>query len=458
MITELNREILRLSSLGLVEHSADRRQAIHHKHVEAFSEQLRPMIERALKEEADFVAKEWFEQAEKIALWLIGPDAVEASSVSPVSGVGLPPISSGADSSSPSRLLSTSARESIHVRVSESLRRGANEVTQDEIEEHSIELAQLLLSNWIGVLEQALHDAPTREPIALEFKALPPQAEPSLLSRGCEAFSLPVEDCIKALLAYQDCLAGSDEAAELSASIKLHRAVDGRWRVLRSDSEDELWQVIPAIETHTENSAEAAYLRISYDMADHLVSRIVSMGSEPDIDAQTVKKLVFEVANHAVKERQRCARMACMKSENKFSAESLRNKNISKGARLAKNVCEMVRVEWGERASPRRAGGVKVPDVLRVLGNLNPANLYFVSLPATELVEWMYMQDVTVLGAERYKPNGSGEKWVLESTKAIVADIVNMNPTHDTRLRSSQDVYHSDLNCGGSSQLSHGMT
>jgi hypothetical protein len=83
---------------------------------------------------------------------------------------------------------------SIRKEIAAELLKGNLSAEPEEIEEHTIELAQCVLSNWFALLHKALRLRARNNPIALSPEALPlnPFAA-GLLYEGVEGFALPLE-------------------------------------------------------------------------------------------------------------------------------------------------------------------------------------------------------------------------------------------------------------------------
>lgn len=405
-------EINRLAELGLVDRLAERRQSIYRKHVADFSRQLRPRVAQALVLEAEVVAEQWFHSIESMVGWLLASEAEEDSAVSYVN--------------SEQSYLSATSREHILAKVTEISRHRPDAIADEEIEEHAVELAQLLLSNWLCLLEQALIDAPAGEYVQLEYKALPPLADPSALSRGCEAYALAVDDCIAALLAYQDSLVMVNSTVDISADIQLYRHIDGRWYAFRgSSSIMTVLRDLDAAENSPENELEIAYHLMSCRMADHLVPKAISMGASPEIDTEKLKRLVMMAARRVIegdRKQQRNERVGYYHYAGRVTHGQSSVKNLCKGDRLAKNVGGMVRnlllgTEDLPHPNMRHSAEWKYN-----VGELNSADLYLVSVSAIHMAGWI-TQHGGICNLYNERPNGSAERWLVKSTMRIAEDI-----------------------------------
>ena len=88
-----------------------------------------------------------------------------------------------------------SAAESIRKEIAEEFRKGNLAPDLAEIEDHTIELAQCVLSNWLALLQKAKRlQADQTVPIALSTEALPRNVfATSSLFEGIDAFALPLD-------------------------------------------------------------------------------------------------------------------------------------------------------------------------------------------------------------------------------------------------------------------------
>lgn len=415
---DIAEEIDRLSGLGLVDHASERRQSIYRRHVAAFSRQLRPSVAQALEVEARRLAEEWLDNVESMVGWLLKPEADEGAETL-----------QGRHHESH---LTDMGKEHLIATISASLQENPGKVTDEEIEEHAVELAQLLLSNWVGILEQAFADAPGQAVVLLEYKALPPQTDPNALGRGCEAYALAVDDCVKALLTYQESLVSPGSKVDISADIQLHRSTDGRWHAFRSGSEIVLRDA--AAEISAEQRREAAYHRITCRMADDLMPRVVGMRSSSDIDTERVKRLVMMAARDVVVRQQRNERMSSCKHHGRAVHLQQYGKNATKdemqgssrGDKLARNVGNMVRLLLQGEAEATSWKPPQSHNWIHSVGRLNSADLCFVALPAVCMAEWMVRHNATT-GIDEDRPEGDTEKWLVKSAARIAQTIRSEN-------------------------------
>lgn len=111
------------------------------------------------------------------------------------------------------------------------LREAAVSIPDDEVEEHASELAQLLLSNWFGLLEHAMQDD-AEDLLDLDMDALPGTAHLDAVLQGCAAFALPALSAATALRHYQRGFEPNSITA-LSPSLYLVRSQSG-WQVART--------------------------------------------------------------------------------------------------------------------------------------------------------------------------------------------------------------------------------
>lgn len=210
----LQPELERLRSLLKPDRAAFvERQTLHEQHVRTFVDQVRSSVRLALEQEgAAEVASLWMDDARRmLSQWIVLP--------SEVGKAAHPPGSRDAE-----RLL--------QAELAATLTTQAAEPSEVEVEDHATELVQLLLSNWFSLLEHALQDEDVGL-LALDFDALPPQAQPGAVLAGCEAFALPPLAAAKALRAYQRSLAQEGVVVTLSPTLHLLR-MRNEWQVASS--------------------------------------------------------------------------------------------------------------------------------------------------------------------------------------------------------------------------------
>ena len=185
-----------------------RRAALHVQHVRALSARLRPAVAIALTEEsARLLADGWIDKAS------------QALSHSLLQAL----VADVADKISTRKPADPELRTELAVNLGPL----AANPTDAEVDEHTIELAQLLLSNWIGHLEHSLQDAPNGR-LELLVDAMPPTARPGADLEGAEGFALSVDAAAQVLAAYRLELAASQKVVELTPSVSIFHAV-GRW-------------------------------------------------------------------------------------------------------------------------------------------------------------------------------------------------------------------------------------
>lgn len=182
------------------------REALHEQHVTALAMRLRQPVREALEAEAARVMPEgWMADAE-----LLGRlDAAHVAEHDAQNSLG------------PS---------TIHIGLQQMRHRVAS-VCDGEVEEHATQLAQLLLSNWFGLLEHAMQDQEA-ELLDLDLDALPRTASSDAVLRGCAAFALPPSSALDVLLAYRRGFPVGSTTA-LSPTLHLTRSADG-WQVARA--------------------------------------------------------------------------------------------------------------------------------------------------------------------------------------------------------------------------------
>lgn len=189
------------------------RQELHERHVRAFADQLRPAVRLALEQEGSAeVATAWINDARRmLTQWAGMATGIGGQS-------GLP--------------TDQDAARKLQEELTAALLPEAGEPSEGEVEDHSRELAQLLLSNWFSLLEHALQDHKVGL-LALDFDALPPQTLPSAVLEGCEAFALPPLAAAMALREFQQGLAKEGEVVRLSPTLHLLRT-ESEWHLARS--------------------------------------------------------------------------------------------------------------------------------------------------------------------------------------------------------------------------------
>lgn len=270
----LKKELERTRALRRVSATTLRaREQAFNRNVATLSAQIRPAVANALREEGTrAVAEDWLADAEAIAAWLSLPDVHDdADESSPQEESAIRTITrnwlllrrgtkriwstrSRRASTVPQRAASsnlsykdirsqlartqqlTRSREALHDELAKALRAGsASELTSNEIDEHSDELAQLLLSNWFALLERALEDSGSPAPLRLSANLLPPDVAPQALVEGCEAFVLSPGESAKALLDFQKHLAPEGQRVQVLPSLELMKTAQG-WQVARPGS------------------------------------------------------------------------------------------------------------------------------------------------------------------------------------------------------------------------------
>lgn len=244
----LKREMARLREYAATTRTDhDRSARFTDKHVEGLSAVLRPRVANALRDEVGLTlaANQWVAEARTVATWLLRTGAVD------VQAIGKPPPARSAGAwariadlkqfldpeQSPEQ---AAASVSVALPGSEAERKLVDslairiksseyyEVSNDEVTEHSTDLARLLISNWFGALEDAVQAQPD-EAVKLEYRAFPPSASAGVVTEGCEAFALPAEQAISLVFEYQKSLAGSGQVVELSPIVSLYRSKAGPW-------------------------------------------------------------------------------------------------------------------------------------------------------------------------------------------------------------------------------------
>ncbi|MGY4829190.1 hypothetical protein ACVNIS_11475 [Sphaerotilaceae bacterium SBD11-9] len=197
-----------------------RRTALHKQHVRALGAYLRPAVAVALKEEsAKLLAEEWVAEARQaLSRWLLQTNAEEK----------------------PEDVLARGqAERELQTELAIDLVELASTPTETEIDEHTVELAQLLLSNWIGHLEHGLQDSSDGRLRDL-VNAMPPKVPPSAVLVGVEAFALPVAVTSQLLAEHQQALAASRDVIEMTPTVSLFHLA-GRWYAAERHSDAVSW-------------------------------------------------------------------------------------------------------------------------------------------------------------------------------------------------------------------------
>ncbi|MBQ0942277.1 hypothetical protein KAK07_02890 [Ideonella sp. 4Y16] len=197
------------------------RQRLHEQHVTAFAEQLHPAVCHALVQEGS---------AEVAAAWLDDARRALTQWAGLLAEPGQP---------APARLPAVDRQ--LQEELSAVLLSDQEGPSDDEVDEHARELAQLLLSNWFSLLEHALQDA-NADALALDFDALPMRTLPGAVLNGCEAFALPPRESAKALREFQQGLARAGEVVSLSPTLHLLPAKHG-WHVARTRQRAQVLQL-----------------------------------------------------------------------------------------------------------------------------------------------------------------------------------------------------------------------
>ena len=226
-----------------------------HKHVDGLAAMLLPNVRSALRGEvtSEALATEMVSDARTVATWLLRTGAVDVNALE-----NADKSKSSADSLRDGmvRLKNFFGFESeIHQESAPSVSRFGNqvemqlidsleaklkdathyEVREEEVEEHSGDLARLLISNWFGVLEDAVEEQPGT-PVKLEYRAFPPSVSAGVVTEGCEGFALPTQLAISKVFEYQQSLAALGESVTLSPIVSLYRSKSGPWYAYHTKS------------------------------------------------------------------------------------------------------------------------------------------------------------------------------------------------------------------------------
>lgn len=198
-----------------------RRTALLQQHVCALGARLRPDVAAALRDEsAQLMVKGWVAEARQaLSRWLLQTKAEET----------------------PKDVLARDQPErELQTELAIDLVELASTPTETEIDEHTVELAQLLLSNWIGHLEHALQDT-TDGRLQDLVDAMPPEVQPRAVLVGVEAFALPVGMSSQLLAEHQQALAASHDVIEMTPTVSIFH-LTGRWYAAKCHSDAVSWQ------------------------------------------------------------------------------------------------------------------------------------------------------------------------------------------------------------------------
>lgn len=183
------------------------REDLHERHVADFVALLRLPVREALQDEGrSLVASGWISQAERIVRPHVAPLAQSAADRS-------------------------AAEQPSQDDLSQRLRQAVGSVSDDEVEEHATQLAQLLLSNWFGLLEHAMQDRSV-DVLELDQDALPKTVHFNAVLAGVSAYALTPSEVANLLRRYQHGFALGSTTA-LSPSLQLVRGQHG-WQVARA--------------------------------------------------------------------------------------------------------------------------------------------------------------------------------------------------------------------------------
>lgn len=198
-----------------------RRTALLQQHVRALGARLRPAVADALGvESAQLMAEGWVAEARQaLSRWLLQTKAEET----------------------PEDVLARErAERELQTELAVDLAALASTPTEAEIDDHTVELAQLLLSNWIGRLEHALQDSSNGRLQDL-VDAMPPDAQPRAVLEGVEAFALPVGRTSQLFAEHQQVMAASHDVIEMTPTVSLFH-LTGRWYAAQRHSDAVSWQ------------------------------------------------------------------------------------------------------------------------------------------------------------------------------------------------------------------------
>ncbi len=207
MTNHLQAELARVRKVhGIDEHQHRRRRELHEQHTLALSTKLRPSVQNALLSEAlQDVGAEWIELAASILR---------------------EQVDLGADDG-----LLAQAEQELIADVARSLATENRQPDPDEIEDHAVELAQLLLSNWSALLEHALEDSQDGRVTLVD--RLPDSALFGQDVAGIEGFAVSAADAMRVFSQFQTDLVEQGAVAELTPTVHVF-CFNERWRVAAS--------------------------------------------------------------------------------------------------------------------------------------------------------------------------------------------------------------------------------
>ena len=186
--TTLQQERDRLAAVAADPRYLERKQQLFEQRSSELADRLMPDVRGRLNEEATSeVADAWLNEAREVLRGLVS-DKPESSAA---------------------------FQQALHqsrTELSKSLSKELIAPSEAEIDAHAQELAQLVIGNWLAILEQAPAD---REAIALTVNGLPERVEQLELYEGIEAFVVPRSQVTVRFLEYVDSLSKSGSIVEL---------------------------------------------------------------------------------------------------------------------------------------------------------------------------------------------------------------------------------------------------
>lgn len=234
-----------------VDHAESAR--LTHQHVDGLAAVLLPHVRSALRGEvtAGALATELVSDAHTVATWLLRTGAIDSdalenadkpklSAETLLGGVARLKELLGFESAKADEVAPTARRAAAQVesRLVASLEarlkdQACHEVDDEEVAEHSSDLSRLLISNWFGVLEDAVEAQPDKS-VKLEYRAFPPSVSAGVVTEGSEGFALPSEQAISKVFEYQESLAMPGQWVMLSPIVSLYRSKSGPWHAFHT--------------------------------------------------------------------------------------------------------------------------------------------------------------------------------------------------------------------------------
>lgn len=197
--TTIEEELKRLKKHAPRPDYLARKRELYSAQVTEFASMLKSAVKKALEQEASSdIANTWLDEATQ-ALKAILPELPEGLELS-------------------QEFKDAAAR--VQQGLNKQFLKDALKPSEEEINDHTRELAQCVLANWFSILEQAKHDNGT-ETQALSGNAMPIGVDDKALYEGVEAFVLPVNIVASEFTNYLDSLKQKGPVVELAPALYL---------------------------------------------------------------------------------------------------------------------------------------------------------------------------------------------------------------------------------------------